>query len=59
MKEELLKLRNNGDVIIVKADKSEQSVIMNREEYYKKVEETLTSIPHEVVQRNPVKKLKL
>ena len=56
-REALRKLREDDAIVILPADKGNATVVMNKEDYVKKMEEILNGGDYEVVKTNPTPKL--
>ena len=56
-REALKKLREDDSIVILPADKGNATVVLNKEDYEKKVENILDGRDYEVVKTNPTPKL--
>ncbi len=56
-REALRKLREDDSIVILPANKGNATVVMNKEDYARKMEEILTGGDYEVVKTNPTPKL--
>ena len=56
-REALRKLREDDSIVILPADKGNATVVMNKEDYARKMEEILNGDDYEVVKTNPTSKL--
>ena len=51
-------LKNDNDIIILPADKGCVTVILNKEDYYKKCDEHIKSGPYEHLSKDPTNSIK-
>ena len=54
----LKELKNDDSIIILPADKGRATVILNKEDYYRKCDDHINNGPYEHVKKDPTKKIK-